>query len=287
MNKLIDLHTHSNSSDGTLTPGELVKLAKSRNISALALTDHDTIAGLDEFLNACNKYDIEGVTGTEISTLHNKLTNLELHILGLNFPFPNDFLGKELKQFEKLREDRNLKMLDNFNKLGFSMTLEDLQGKNKATILTRAHFANVLLEKGYAKDRKEVFEKYLSKTSPAYVEKTMPSSKTVIDLIHKASGVAILAHPNLYGLNLDEVYVLCKELKELGLDGIEVSHSSYKKPQMYRITEIANKLGFVFSGGSDFHGDNKPMINLGSGKGNLAIPYTFLEEIKNANKYNH
>lgn len=280
MEKLIDLHTHSTDSDGTLTPTELVELAKNRNISALALTDHDTISGLDEFFTACKNNNIEGISGVEISGLHNTFKKFEIHILALNFPFPNNYLHEELKDFKNRRTVRNIEMIEKFNKIGFNMTMEELQGNNPNTIVTRAHFASVLLEKGYVSTRTIAFDNYLSKDCPTYVSKTMPNSEKVIEIIHKSGGVAILAHPTLYKLELDEIKTLCKELKNLGLDGLEVIHSSYTKNQRKYLQNIANELGLFPSGGSDFHGKNKPLIQLGSGKGNLSIPYSILEHIK-------
>lgn len=286
MKKLMDLHSHSTYSDGTSTPEELVSLAKKIDLSAIALTDHDTIDGVGEFLELCKEHDIEGITGVEISTLHTIESGIELHILSLNFPYPNDRLKIELETFKNLRESRNEKMADNFCKLGIPITMEELRGESESQVITRAHFANLLIEKGFAKDKKEVFERHLAKDSPAYVEKTMPSSKTVIDLIHSTGGVAVIAHPTLYKLNLEEMEDLCKILKGLGLDGIEVSHSTYTKSQEKYIKDMAERLDLLPCGGSDFHGENKPMVQLGKGKGNQAIPYEYLDAIKErAKKY--
>lgn len=302
MTKLIDLHTHSTASDGTFSPTELANLGKQIDLSAIALTDHDTIDGLDEFFSACKTVDIEAVSGVEISAMHinsdnyekfvlskdsNTTTKLpenikkfEVHILCLGFPFPNIPLQNALEKFKKGRELRNLKMIKNFNDIGINMTMDLLTNNNPNTVVTRAHFANFLLEHSYVTKRNDAFEKYLSTDSSLYVPKPVPYSKEVIDLIHEHKGLAFLAHPNLYGLNLEQAEVLCKELADMGLDGIEVAHSTYTKGQTKRIKEISDKLGLIYSGGSDFHGANRPLSALGKGKGNLAVPYEFLDVLK-------
>lgn len=299
LKNLIDLHSHSNFSDGTFSPEELVIYGKKKGLKALALTDHDTINGLSDFIKAGEKHNLEVITGTEISANCDNIkgfNNLkaELHILALNFPFPNNYLNDHLLNFQKQRELRNHEMIKNLNNGNIHITMEELKSEtyntnSKTSInnsnedtqtITRAHFANLLLKKGYIQKYAEAFDYYLSPKEKFYVPKKVPNIVEIIDLIHNSGGVAIWAHPNLIPTDLNNVELLAKELKNIGLDGIEVFHSSYSKTEVYRIGEMAKKLNLISSGGSDFHGNVRPLVDLGSGKGNLKIPYSFLSDIK-------
>lgn len=276
--KYIDLHTHSLFSDGTLTPEEIISYAKKLNLSAVALTDHDTTEGIEEFLLAGTKYNIEAIPAIELSASYN---GNEIHIVGL-FINKNSIALKELISYvAKKRIERNIKMTEKLSKLGLKISYDELSENAKGSVITRAHYANIMLKKGFALSRNEVFDKYISPGKPGFVEKTLPTAEECISAIKKSGGTAILAHPTLYKMDMSTLEKMCKNLIEFGLDGIETMYSSYSLKQESEIKNLALKLNLKFSGGSDFHGENKKNINLGYGKGNLKIPYEYLVKLKN------
>ena len=276
--KFIDLHTHSVFSDGTFTPSEIVSYAKKLNLSAIALTDHDTTEGIDEFFSAGIKYNIETIAGIELSASY--LDN-EVHIVGLLIDKNSEDLKDLISYVLEKREERNIEMTKKLSNLGFKISYDEILENSKGSVITRAHYANILLKKGFALSRNEVFDKYLSPGKPGFVEKTLPNAKDCINAIKKSGGVSILAHPTLYKMNRQELEKMCENLISYGLDGIETLYSSYSFSQEKEIKNLAVKYDLKFSGGSDFHGENKKNINLGYGKGNLKVPYEFLSKLKN------
>lgn len=277
---IIDLHTHSTCSDGTYTPTELVELAKKIGLSALALTDHDTIDGLEEFQAAGKRNGIETICGIEFAALWAHHHRPEIHIVGLDFDLSHPLLQERMKDIRQSRDIRNRKMCEKLSSIGLHITLEEVAANAGGEIITRAHFANVLLQKGYIKKKEDAFSRYISPWLPGYVEREFLSPELCIRTIKEAGGAVVLAHPTLYGLNLEQLEELCRELIPYGLDGMECQYSTYSPAETQAITALAEKIGLLPSGGSDFHGKNKPNIHLGSGKGNLAIPYGFWEELR-------
>lgn len=280
--KKIDLHVHSTFSDGTLSPTELVKLAKKNDLSAFALTDHDTIAGIPEALEAGHKQGIEVIPGIEISTTYK---DKEIHIVGLFVDYENpDFIDSIGNEIER-REKRNLAMIERFNEAGFPVTMEIMEELFPNSVITRAHFASYMLKKGWVKSVKEAFDKYLGDDGPLYIPRDRKDTKEAISLIKNAGGAPILAHPLLYHLTMGELKSLCKELKEAGLIGIESMYSTYKGFDELTVRKIAHEFELLESGGSDYHGANKPHISLGSGMGNLMINYDYLSRLKESVKW--
>lgn len=277
---IIDLHTHSTCSDGTCSPAELVKLAKTMGLSALALTDHDTIDGLAEFQATGDFLGIETIPGIEFAALWAQYHRPEIHIVGLGFDPDHPALQERMGDIRRSRQLRNEKMCEKLSSIGLPVALEEVAANAGGEIITRAHFANVLLEKGYIKKREDAFSRYLSPGLPGYVEREFLSPALCIHTIKAAGGAAVLAHPTLYRLEAAELEELCTELISYGLDGIECQYSTYSAAETKAITALAEKLHLLPSGGSDFHGKNKPAIRLGSGKGNLAVPYEFWMELK-------
>lgn len=277
---IIDLHTHSTCSDGTYTPTELVELAKKIGLSALALTDHDTIDGLEEFQTAGKACGIETISGIEFAALWERYHRPEIHIVGLGFDPNHPLFGERMKDIRQSRHIRNLKMCEKLSSIGLHITLEEVAANAGGEIITRAHFANVLLQKGYIKKKEDAFSRYISTGLPGYVEREFLSPELCIRTIKEAGGAAILAHPPLYGLEPEQLKELCRELIPYGLDGIECQYSTYSPAETKAITALAEEMGLLPSGGSDFHGKNKPTIHLGSGKGNLAIPYAFWQGLR-------
>lgn len=278
----IDLHVHSNASDGTLTPTEVVDLAITSGLRAIALTDHDTLSGLGEARSAALLHSdadnpLRIIPGTEISVSYK---NKDIHLLGLFVDPDNNELDKALRNAVKNRDVRNEKMTENLRNAGMDITIEKIRQTEGNAVLTRAHFAKYMTAHGFTKSNEDAFHRYLHDTSPYYVPREYLSPEEAIALIHKAKGLAILAHPLLYKYNLKEVEELVALLCTYGLDGIEAIYSSNMGFDEGHLRRIANKYGLAISGGSDFHGANKPHLSIGTGKGNLKIPYTILEQLE-------
>ncbi len=277
---MIDLHCHSYFSDGTFSPEEIVIKAKKRGLRAIALTDHDTIDGLETFQQAGQKYHIETITGIEFAAQYNRFRKQEIHIVGLGFSLTAKALTEQMKKIVEARQIRNEKMIYALNQLGFDISYEQIKQNAGGNIITRAHFANVFFQKNIVKNTKDAFDKYLSTDKPAYVQRQALSPALCIQTIQKSGGVAVLAHPTLYHMDYNEIELLSQELKSYGLNAIETQYSSYSSEQSKKITALADKIGLLYSGGSDFHGKNKPNIDIGVGKNNLHIPYSYWEALK-------
>ena len=277
---IIDLHAHSTASDGTYSPAEVAELAKKLGLSAIALTDHDTIDGLDEFQKTGNALGIETISGIEFAALWEKHHRPEIHLVGLGFDPAHPALLSRMQEIRQSRDLRNSKMCEKLSSIGLHITIEEVAANAGGEIITRAHFANVLLQKGYIAKKEDAFSRYISPGLPGYVEREFLTPALCIQTIKEAGGAAILAHPTLYGLGMEQLEELCEELIPYGLDGIECQYSTYSPAETKAITALAEKMDLLPSGGSDFHGKNKPNIHLGSGKSNLAIPYGFWEELK-------
>lgn len=275
---IVDLHVHSTASDGTFTPTELVKAAKKAGLSAFALTDHDTVAGIDEALTAANSIGgIEVVPGIEISTNYK---DKEIHIVGLCIDYKNKAFLEAIGDEVQRRNNRNEKLVELFNEHGFPVTMEELIKMFPDSIITRAHFASYMTKKGYVKDNNEAFQKYLGDGMPLYVPRERKSLKEAVEIITTAKGAPILAHPLLYHLTGREMGDLCGQLKEYGLIGIESMYSTYRGFDELSVRKLAREYELLESGGSDFHGANKPHIQLGIGCGSLRINSCYLQAIK-------
>lgn len=276
---ITDLHTHSKASDGTKTPSELVCLAKDIGLTSIALTDHDTIDGLAEFKTAGVKYDIETISGIEFAAAYK---NTELHIVGLFIDENNKNLMESMKYIVNERTERNKKMLYVLKKLGIDISLDELENNAGGNIITRAHYANVMKEKGYVRNNDEAFNKYIGSGKAGYVKRETLTPKNCIEVIRNAGGIPILAHGTLYGFNYLDIFNVVGELKKYGLMGMETLYSTYTHKQAYEMLKICEHYNLLESGGSDFHGDNKPDIKIGTGRGNLKIPQEFTEKMKEA-----
>lgn len=283
MAQYTDLHTHSVFSDGTLTPTEIVLLAKEKNLSSVALTDHDTVDGTEELLQAGKKYGVEAVSGIELAAYYDFLgKKTEIHIVGLFIDHKNKDLLEATTRIKKQRYERNIKMLEKLTAIGFPMTYDELYEISGCGNCTRAHYAQLMYKKGYTKTVNEAFEKYISLGLPGFVPRKLITPNEAISLIRGAGGIPILAHATLYKLDYDGIRRLVRELKPMGLMGMEVMYSTFRNEQEREITRIAAQEGLLFSGGSDFHGKNKVGIDLGTGKGNLKIPEEFYIKLKQA-----
>lgn len=274
---ICDLHVHSSYSDGTLTPDELVKLAAKQGLSAVALCDHNTVDGLAEFLAAGKDSSVVTVPGIEISTEYN---GKELHILGLFLPEDRFADVSEMMSRIKLfKEESNKNLVHNLRNGGYDIDYNEIKAANNGGYINRAHIATALVDKGYFADRKEAFASVLSPDGDFYTPPERFRALETIKYLGSIGAVPVWAHPFL-GMDADEVDDFLGIAKTNGLVGMETVYSEYDRETEESAKLLAQKHGLLQSGGSDFHGGNKPDISIGTGKGNLAIPYDFYEQLK-------
>ena len=277
MCKYIDLHVHSTASDGTYAPAALVDLAIRQQLCAIAITDHDSIDGIKEAQTAALHTDLEVIPGVELST---EYEGCEIHVVGLYIDPEHPALKKQLSDFRNLRDNRNVLMAERLAQEGFAITYEALAESFPDCVLTRAHIARYLLNTGQVKSLSEVFDKYIGDGCKCYIDRPKVSPMEAVSLIHQAGGLAFLAHPCLYKLKRKELLLLLDNMQAAGLDGIEAIYSCNQGSDEKDFCQLANERGLLVSGGSDFHGSNKPYIKLGTGKGTLKVTYNLLEQIR-------
>lgn len=273
----IDLHVHSNCSDGTLSPSEVTDCALLAGLTAYALTDHDTVDGISEAKKAADGSGLEVVPGAELSCNYK---GKEIHMLGLYIDASSEELLTALKNLRSLRERRNEEMLRRFREDGFSITEAELCGGCPGAVITRAHFARVLVEKGYVSSTEQAFKRYLEHGKKYCPPKENFEPEEAIRLIRAAGGFPALAHPMLYKLSWKETELLITTLKAYGLMGVEVYYSSHHIGQSQQLQALCRANGLLPTGGSDFHGANKPDIRLGVGRGNLRVTDLLLDDIR-------
>lgn len=274
---MIDLHIHSTYSDGTQTPSEILEHAHRIGMEAMALTDHDTCDGVKEAIASAITYNIELIPGVELSTEED---GQEIHVVGLFIDPENEALCKAMKEFRYARDHRNEMIVEKLKEQGFDITMEALIKDNPNAVITRANIARFLVDHKQIGSVNHAFDRYLGDDCCCYVPRPKISPAKACELITEAGGLPILAHPVLYHMKKDELRNLITKLIPSGLKGIEVYYSTYDRGQERDMKEIAEEFNLLLSGGSDFHGDNKPYIHLGTGKNNLNIPYSLLEKMK-------
>lgn len=275
---LIDLHVHSTASDGTLSPSQVVEHAFQKGLSAIALTDHDTVDGVPEAMEAAKKTPgLELVPGIELSALYH---DKEIHILGLFVDIHHPVIQKELGYMRDVRNERNEKIIRSLSEAGMPITMEELQHGHPETVITRAHFARVLVEKGYVSSIPEAFQEYLRPGSKYCPKKERITPELAMEILTSSKAFPALAHPLQYKFSKEELTELIAYLKGLGMEGLEVYHSSNSAYDSMRLRELALKYHLLSTGGSDFHGTNKPDIDIGSGKGGMRISALLLEDIR-------
>lgn len=278
----IDLHVHSNCSDGTCTPEELVDLAADNRLVAFALTDHDTVDGVERAVAAAKDKKIEIIPGIELSCEYqvSPEKKKEIHILGYNIDYKQKDLLNALQEVAEERDNRNRKMCENLSDAGYPIDYESLTAHFGSTILTRAHFARFLLEKGAIPSIDSAFKKILAENGPYFVARRYLTPKEGIELIQKAGGIPVLAHPMLYKLSVTELHNLLTELKGYGLKGIEAMYSRNRGTDEAFVRKLAQDFDLFITGGTDFHGANKPDLEMGRGEGPLRIPVMLLENLR-------
>ncbi len=266
---MIDLHMHSIFSDGSLTPEELVVEAERSKVSAIALTDHDTVDGLSRFLAAAEAANIRAFSGIEISV---DFSPGSLHMLGYGFDPTDAAFLRELEWIRDGRDARNREILQKLNDLGLELTWEEVEKQAGGDVVGRPHFALAMLARGYVADKDDAFDRYLAKGKPAYAERRRFSAADAIRCIGLAGGVASLAHPFSLGLGPVALDRLVADLKAQGLAGIESYYSEYTADQQREYLSLCNRYDLVPTGGSDFHGALNPDIRMGVGFGSLRVP---------------
>ncbi|MDD5696979.1 MAG: PHP domain-containing protein [Victivallaceae bacterium] len=275
----IDLHSHSTYSDGTLTPEELLCAARKIGLQALALTDHDTVAGIPDFLQAAVRYpEVAAIPGVEISTL---CSGRELHIIGLFLDHENPGLLDFLNDLQLKRRRRNERLAEKLAALGYAADLEAVSKQAKGKIIGRPHFAEHLLKNYDFANAREVFDKLLKRDAPAYVGRPLPFPEAAIEVIRRAGGIAVWAHP-IYRRSKERSWCrrILRRLVPAGLDAIEAYYPQFDESQTRIIRELAAEFGIALAGGSDYHGAHQPDISLGTGYGELRVPAEILPELQ-------
>ncbi len=281
----IDLHIHSTASDGTLSPPELLDLAQNLNLGAIAITDHDTLDGSKEALAYGIPTSIKFLTGIEMSAgpPPSFFCPGSFHILGYAFDIDDPVLNRSLSLLKASRKKRNPRILELLSQMGIELTLNEVRNLTGDCQLGRPHIAQLMVKKGFVRSIDEAFDKYLGKGKPAYVDRFRFDCEKTIQTILNAGGIPVLAHPFLLNMNDEKIFDgLMAVLTEMGLKGIEVYFPEHTADLMDYYTRIANRYNLLITGGTDFHGDVKPEIKMGSGKGNFSVPYELYEKLISA-----
>lgn len=266
---MIDLHSHTKASDGEKTPEELIGLAISKNISALAITDHDTVDGLEEAVNYAKNKNIKLIPGIELNAHVDKG---QMHILGLFIDYKNKKFLEKLDYLKKSRASRNEKFIEELNKMGYEITMDELKAVSGGKTIGKPHFAKVFLNKNYIKTKNEMFDNFFNKPPLNKYKRDSYSPEETIAMIKEAGGIVILAHPQTLKLSFEELTEKLKELKSYGLDGLECYHSNQTSEEMDEFNKIAKELNLIITKGSDYHGPIvKPLIELGTGINNNIV----------------
>ena len=272
----IDLHVHSYFSDGTKSPAELVELASQTGVSAIALTDHDTMDGVAEAQAVSGKYDVEVIPGVEISVVHEDLV---LHILGYYVNPLQENMAKALSKLQQARDRRNEKIIIKLQELGIDASMEELREISGTGQTGRPHIAKILMNHGVVRSFPQAFDQYLAKGQKAYVGRFAYSAKEAISFIGQAGGLAVLAHPVQIDKTLCVLNALLPKLRSYGLRGIETYYPSQKKKMQKRIRKFAESNDLFLTGGSDYHGDIRPGTRLAGGH-NVYVPPALLDIMK-------
>ncbi len=276
--KLIDLHTHSTASDGTLSPAALAAEAAAAGLAAVALTDHDTVQGLPEFLSAALDGGPELVPGVEVSA--ERPGGGPMHLVGLWVDPHDPGLRQGLAWMQRARARRNPRIAARLRALGLDISMEQVMAAARGGQVGRPHFAQALVEQGLVGSVPEAFSRYLKRGAPAYVDKQRMDPAQAIRMIRQAGGLPVLAHPGLLELSPPALEALVKRLKEQGLMGLEAYYAEHNPALERRLLSLAGRLDLAVSGGSDFHGASKPGLRLGAGLGTLRVPAGLLAGLK-------
>jgi predicted metal-dependent phosphoesterase TrpH len=274
---MIDLHTHSSASDGKLSPAELMRHALEMKIEVIALTDHDTLSGLNEAASEASRIGIEFIPGVEISAVYNPGT---MHILGY-FIDPDDAgLTETLSWLRGGRDDRNYLILGKLAELGCPLDMEEIAVLAGGESVGRPHIAQAMMSHGYVSTFNEAFERYLGKGAAAYVDREKMTPERAIERISQAGGLPVLAHPQTLSLGEKELEELVGRLTSLGLAGVEAYYYSHSEPETALYISLADRFDLAVTGGSDFHGPGLVETSLGVGRGDMNIPRSVADRLR-------
>ena len=272
----IDLHVHSTASDGSVRPGDLVRMALEKGLYAFALTDHDTVDGIDEAVEAAAGKPIGVIPGVELSCLYG---SVEVHVLGLNIDYRNPDFQAALKQLEHLRYDRNEQICELLRARGVQISMNILAKKYGSSLVTRGNIAEYLTIYGYADSIADAFDRYIGEKAPCYVPRYKLSVPDAVRLVKAVGGTCSLAHPVQYELPDNDYSDLFSYAKKSGVECIEGYHPDNSPEDERKFLKLAAEYGFKLTGGSDFHGSIKPDITMGTGRGNIMVPRKLLASI--------
>lgn len=283
----IDLHIHSTASDGTFSPAQIVNHAVALHIKAIAITDHDTVAGakeaIEEAINIDPPPQIIFFTGVEISAAFPVPFTLpgSLHILGYCIDIDNSALNALLLQQQHARRDRNPRIIRRLNELGIDIDINGFHQQHETGLLGRPHIAQWLVSKGVVESIDAAFDRFLGKGKAAYIEKPRVACQDAIASILNAGGIPVLAHPGLIQLPRDEMFIeLIQCLRDIGLQGLEAYYPKHTKKQTQQFIDVACQYNFIITGGTDFHGTLTPDIQMGSGYGNFFVPHELMKPLE-------
>lgn len=260
---------HSMFSDGSMTPEELIAEAATLGLKGVALTDHDSVAGIPRFLEAAQAAGVPAIAGVEVSA---DIEVGTLHVLGYGVDYTNREFLEHLRWIREGRNSRNQEMLQKLNRLGLRLTIDDVQRHAGADVVARPHFAQALIAKGYVKDKREAFERYLAKGKPGYAERRRLNPEATMELLRMAGGLPVIAHPFTLKRTVKEMKPLLAHLKQFGLAGVEVYYSEHNRSWERSYLKLCKEFGLIATGGSDFHGTISPGIKMGKGIGTLNVP---------------
>jgi len=278
----IDLHIHTTASDGTFTPRQVISHARQLNLKAIAITDHDTVAGSKEALDSGIPPSLEFLTGVEISATPPPFYpgSGSFHLLGYSIRLDDPKLNRTLETLQEARKNRNPAIINRLNELGISISLDEVHEEAGGGQLGRPHIAHLMVKKGVVASIDEAFDRFLGTGKPAYVDKQRIECFTAIEIILEAGGIAVLAHPGLLDYKNDsQLDELIGKLKIAGIQGVEVYYSGHTPDQRLLYAELARRHDLLMTGGSDFHGAIQPEIEMGSGQGDLFVPYELYEKL--------
>ena len=276
---MIDLHAHSTASDGSLSPTQLIELAAERGLAAIALTDHDTIAGVGEAAERAKALGLRFIPGVEIEI---SWEPGEFHLLGLGIHTPTKAFTQALEEVAHMRWERNQQILDRMKELSIDGTYDEVKSLARGDIIGRPHFAELLQKKGIVKNKEQAFSRYLGKGKPLYAPKGALELRRALSIIKESGGVAILAHPLSLYVSWGRMPALLQEFKDIGMDGIEAWHPIAKVGACRRLEKLGHSLGFLVTAGSDYHGAGRPERKLGITAGDKTIEDSYMEGIPDA-----
>jgi predicted metal-dependent phosphoesterase TrpH len=279
---LIDLHSHTTASDGTTPPGDLIRLAGEAGLEALAITDHDTLAGYEEAVPAAAAAGLDLICGIEIST---KLVDpgtgrkKTVHLLGYFFDGPRPSFRDWIRTLQEYRRDRNRRLVAKLQSLGLDIDLAEVEAYGRS-LTGRPHFARLLVRKGYVATVQQAFDQYLDESAKGFVFHETPTIEESVARVREGGGVASLAHPVRLARPVEEEIALIERLRDAGMQALEVHHSDHGPLEQERYFTLAQRFGLAVTGGSDFHGKNKPDVRLGVGRGNVSVGREVLDRLR-------